>query len=106
MSSLIVDLPERPASRLDREAIVARLVARLPREVAGPATNKALSRASAVNHSGLFIFLTLAAFLLGARILIAIRELPTSADGAHPSISGPSSPSIAAPPRPLVGSPQ
>ena len=105
MSSLIAELPEKPSGRLDPEAIAARLIARLPHQsAAAPAPGKALPRASAVNHSGLFIFLTLAAFLLGARILIAIRELPTSADGAHAPISSTAAPPISAPQQPAAGS--
>jgi hypothetical protein len=107
MSSLIAELPEKPAGRLDPEAIAARLVARLPRRsAAAPAPDKVVRRASAVNYSGLFIFLTLAAFLLGARILIAIRELPTNVEGAHASISSTSAPPVSAPPQPAAGSPQ
>jgi hypothetical protein len=107
MSSLIAELPEKPSGRLDPEAIAARLVARLPRQSATtPAPDKALRRANAVNYSGLFIFLTLAAFLLGARILIAIRELPTNADGSRASISNTSSPPIPASPQPAASSPQ
>jgi hypothetical protein len=107
MSSLIADLPGRPSSRLDPEAIAAGLVARLPRSVvAAPARTKALPRASGVNYSGLFIFLALAAFLLGARIVIAIRELPTSADSAHASMSSTPSPPISTPSPPIATSPQ
>jgi hypothetical protein len=107
MSSLIAQLPEKLSSRSDPEAIAARLVARLPRQVAAaPTPNKASPRASAVNYSGLFIFLALAAFLLGARVLIAIRELPTNVDGAHASISSRSSPPISPPSQPVAGSPQ
>jgi hypothetical protein len=107
MSSLIAELPEKPSGRLDPEAIAARLVAHLPHQSAvAPAPNKAVARASAVNHSGLFIFLTLAAFLLGARILIAIRELPTNADSARASISTTTAPPVSALPQPAASSPQ
>jgi hypothetical protein len=107
MSSLIAALPEKPSGRLDPETIAARLVARLPHQAAAaPAPRKALRRAGAVNYSGLFIFLTLAAFLLGARVLIAIRELPTNVDGSRASISNTSSPPISASPQPAASSPQ
>jgi len=107
MSSLIAGLPDRPSTRLDPEAVAALLVARLPRSaVAAPGRNKASPRASGVNYSGLFIFLALAAFLLGARVVIAIRELPASADSAHASMYGTSSPLVFTPSQPLATSPQ
>ena len=105
ISSLIAELPDRPSSRLEPEAIAARLVARLPRQSAeAPARNKAVQRATAANHSGLVIFLVLAAFLLGARALIAIRESPTNSAGAP--VSSTASPPISMPPQPLARSPQ
>jgi hypothetical protein len=107
MSSLTVDLRERPPSRLDPEAVAARLVARLPLSVvAASARNKALPRARGVNYSGLFIFLALAAVLLGARVVIAIRELPASVDSAHTSMSSASSPPVSTPSQPIATSPQ
>jgi hypothetical protein len=97
-TSLIARLPERPSSRLEPEATAARLIALLPSQAhSAPAPGKGALRTIAASYAGPFILPALMAFLLGARSLVTIRQLPTHAESAHVSASSTPSPPTPAP---------
>jgi hypothetical protein len=89
MISLIAALPDRPLAQQDSATVAARLIALLPcgNDSDSPSRAMALGGVAAVN-SRTILFVILMAFLLGAQLFMAGRQLPAQTDRASAPASG------------------
>ncbi len=89
LASLIATLPDWPSMHLDNGTIAARLIALLPtRTRSNIPSRKTLLGGGAVTKPRtvifmIFIYVTIAVFMMGAQWIAASREPPAQLDGAH-----------------------
>ncbi len=106
LASSIAALPDAWSARLDFRTIAARLVALLPRQAASEIPTHMTSPGTAPNagvepsdvtklHAGVFMYIVLVVFMLGAQWIAANHETPGRTDKtqahAAPSVSPPTS---------------